>query len=131
VHGARGNNPDQLAVAAQRETNVKQPSRIGLSESMQPDLIRTMSDIRYDQQRFVKENLLGFCLAHRMLVDAFAAVTCPRPEERAELASSQGVLRRYSICSKTAKRSRTSSSSSIEAAPAILTYRFSQDRLWT
>ena len=39
--------------------------------------------------------------------------------------------RRYSTCSKTAKRSRTLSSSSIEAAPAILTYRFSQDRLRT
>jgi hypothetical protein len=25
VHGARGNNPDQLAVATQRETDVKQP----------------------------------------------------------------------------------------------------------
>jgi hypothetical protein len=36
------------------------------------------------------------------------------------LAWPHGVLRRYSICSKTAKRSRTSSSSSIEDAPAIL-----------
>ena len=79
MHGARGNNPDQLAVAAQRETNVKQPSRIGLSESMQPDLIRTMSDIRYDQQRFVKENLLGFCLAHRMLVDALRLLPARDP----------------------------------------------------
>jgi hypothetical protein len=37
-----------------------------------------MSDILYDQQRFVKENLLGFCLAHRMFVGAFAAVLIER-----------------------------------------------------
>jgi hypothetical protein len=46
VHGARGNNPDQLAVAAQREIDVKQPSSIDLSESMQPDLIRTRNRLK-------------------------------------------------------------------------------------
>jgi hypothetical protein len=60
----RENNPDQLAVAA----------RICVSESMQPDLIRTMADILYDQQRFVKENLFGFCLAHRTLFDGFCGI---------------------------------------------------------
>jgi hypothetical protein len=49
VHGARRNNPDQLAVAAQRETDVKQPPRICVSESMQPDLRGTMTDILHDQ----------------------------------------------------------------------------------
>src|ERR1700720_173924 len=38
-----------------------------------------------------------------------------------------GVLKRYSISSKTARRSRASLSNSVGAAPAILTYRFSQD----
>ena len=49
MYGARRNNPDQLAVAAQRETDVKQPILICVSESIQPDLIRTMADILYNQ----------------------------------------------------------------------------------
>ena len=56
MHGARRNNPDQLAVAAQRETDVKQPPRICVSESVQPDLIRTMAGILHDQQGFIKED---------------------------------------------------------------------------
>jgi hypothetical protein len=75
VHGARGNSPDQLAIATQRETYVKQPPRVCVSGSMQPDLIKTIADIPYDQQRFVREDLLSFCLAHVMLFNAFAAVT--------------------------------------------------------
>ena len=75
MHSARGNNPDQAAIATQRETDVKQPPRICVSESMQPDLIRTMAGILNDQQGFIKEDLLGFCLAHVMLFDTFAAVT--------------------------------------------------------
>jgi hypothetical protein len=47
------------------------------------------------------------------------------------MGSSPGLVALYSICSKMAKRSRTSSSSSIEAAPAILMYRFSHDTLRT
>jgi hypothetical protein len=77
VHGARRNNPDQLAVAAQRETDVKQPPRIYVSESMQPELIRTMAGILYDQQGFIKEDLLGLCLAHVML--SMASSAAPRP----------------------------------------------------
>jgi hypothetical protein len=33
-----------------------------------------MADILYDQQRFVKENLFGFCLAHRTLFDGFCGI---------------------------------------------------------
>ena len=75
MHSARGNNSDQLAIATQRKTYVKQPPRVCLSQPMQPDLIRTMADILYDQQRFAKEDLLGFCLAHVMFFEAFAAVS--------------------------------------------------------
>ncbi len=54
---------------------MKQPARVRVSESMQPGFPRTMADIFHDQQRFVEEDLLGFCLAHVMLFDAFSAVT--------------------------------------------------------
>jgi hypothetical protein len=33
-----------------------------------------MADVLYDQQRFVEEDLLSFCLAHIMLFDAFAFI---------------------------------------------------------
>jgi hypothetical protein len=42
---------------------------------MLPDLFRTMADILYNQERLVKEELLGFRLAHVMLFDAFSDVT--------------------------------------------------------
>ena len=84
MHGARGNNPDQLAIAAQRETNVKQPPRIGVAESMEPDFVGTMADILHDQQRLVKEDLLGFRLADLMLFDAFAALMAVRLWVRTE-----------------------------------------------
>jgi hypothetical protein len=84
VHGVRGNNPDQLAIAAQRETDVKQPPRICVSESMQrlisEELCLTSSAISSGS---FKKTLLGSCLVHRMPVDAVAAVAflhCTAPD---------------------------------------------------
>ena len=74
MHRPRRNNPDQPAITAKREANVKQSPDVSVSESMQPNFVDAVVDIFDDHQRIIEEDLLGLRLAHIMLVGALAPI---------------------------------------------------------
>ena len=74
MHGPRRNHPDQPAIAAQREADVKWPPVIGVAKSLQSELMNTVANILDDQKRIVEKDLLGFRLSNTMLLDTLAAI---------------------------------------------------------
>lgn len=95
MHGARGNDSDQLAIATQRETYVKQSHRVCLSEAMQPNLIRTMADILDDQRGLLKKT----CSASAWLTSCFSGLLRLLPSSH----SNPSVCRQYrQRCSRAA-----------------------------
>ena len=54
---------------------MKQPSRVRLSQGVQPEFTNAVADILADQQGIVEEDLLSFALADVVLFDALSRIT--------------------------------------------------------
>src|SRR6516165_10026366 len=74
MHRAGRLDADHRVVVAQREGDVQHTSGIGTTQRMKARFATAMPLILCDQQRLVKENLLGLDLTHRVLVNALATV---------------------------------------------------------
>ncbi len=73
---------DQITFAAQSEGDVETTAVVGDPERLETRFASAVARVRHDQQGLLEERLLGFGLAHAMLLVALASVTLVPIEPR-------------------------------------------------